>query len=76
MPRSMLMAFVEEMGHGYDGLLDGAADSDETEPVETALAAANNQIKMATGGKDVLSYDVEDSDDDEIDDDDIDDAFS
>lgn len=69
MSRSMLMAFVEEMGHDYDDLLNGAADSNETEVVETALAAANNQIKLAIAGKDALSYDVGDSDDDGTDDD-------
>lgn len=59
MSRSMLLAFVEEMGHDYDELLEGATeDSKETEPVETALAAANNQIKLISGGPEALSYEV------------------
>lgn len=43
MPRNMLVAFVEEMGHDYEALLEGAqggGESQEEETVETALVAA------------------------------------
>lgn len=67
--RNMLLAFVEEMGHEYEALLDGAfeesGDVKAVEVVETALAAANNQIKLSTGGKEGLSYGDDETDDKE-----------
>lgn len=71
MRKNMLLAFVEELGHDYEALLDGAIEeADEPAAVETALAAANDQIKISTKGKDALSYgggesDEEDSEDEE-----------
>ena len=50
MPKSMLLAFVEEMGHSYGALLEGAMegdDADEEIPAEVALVAANNQIELS-----------------------------
>ncbi len=46
MKKSMLMAFVEEMGHGSEDLLTGAAEDidDAVEPDTTALMAANEAI--------------------------------
>jgi len=46
MKKSMLMAFVEEMGHEYDDLLKGAAEdiNDTVKPDTTALMAANEAI--------------------------------
>lgn len=46
MKKSMLMAFVEEMGHEYEDLLKGAAEDidDTVEPDTTALMAANEAI--------------------------------
>lgn len=44
MLKSMLMTFVEEMGHYYESLLDGAIEEKYAEVVETALVAANHQI--------------------------------
>lgn len=61
MAKSMLLAFVEEMGHEYASLLDGAAgEQEEVEAVETALAAANHQISSRTGDD---NYDDDDDDD-------------
>lgn len=49
MAKNMLLAFVEEMEHDYENLLEGAAgESGEVEAVETALAAANHQISSRT----------------------------
>lgn len=48
MRKSMLVAFVEEMGHQYENLLEGAKDregSEEDEPLETALLAATARIR-------------------------------
>lgn len=48
----MLLTFVEEMGHKYESLLDGAAgEQEEVEAVETALAAANYQINSKNRGE-------------------------
>lgn len=44
----MLLAFVEEMGHEDENLLEGAKDhggSEDDEPIETALLAATAQIR-------------------------------
>ncbi len=51
MPRNMLMAFVEEMGHEYENLLEGAAPDfpDATEgDREIALKAATSQMNAST----------------------------
>lgn len=48
MRKSMLVAFVEEMGHQYENLLEGAKDlegSEDDEPLETALLAATARIR-------------------------------
>lgn len=49
MNRNMLLAFVEDMGHEYEELVQEAmeqTEGDEEEgPVETTLAAANDHIK-------------------------------
>lgn len=53
----MPLAFVEELGHDSEALLDGAIEeAGETDTAETALAAANAQIKLSTTGPDALSY--------------------
>ena len=68
MQKNLLMAFVEEMGHEYEPLLEGAeSEVDNMAPVETALAAANEQIKLSVGGKGALSY-AHESEDEESDD--------
>lgn len=79
MPKSMLLAFVEEMGHGYEQLLEGAMGEDdikdrrkgseaETEIVETASVAVGEGV-----GEDESDEDEdEDEDDDEDDDEDED----
>jgi len=58
MRKSMLMAFVEEMGHEYEDLLEGAAEdiNDTVERDITALMAANEAIAGT------LQSDVEDPD--------------
>ncbi len=43
MRRHMLLGFVEELGHDYEYLLEGAKEGQD-EAVETALMVANNQI--------------------------------
>lgn len=48
MRKSMLAAFVEEMGHQHEHLLEGATDEEGSEddaPLETALLAANARIR-------------------------------
>lgn len=42
--KSMLRGFVEELGHGFDGLMDGAIPNGDDEPDETGIASANAQI--------------------------------
>lgn len=49
MKRSMFLAFIEERRHDYEVLSDDAVEeADETNAVETALVAANDQIKLST----------------------------
>lgn len=73
MPKNMLLAFVEEMGHEYEELLEAAMGGDAkddaeveaeagVEAVETALAAANHQI-VSTMKKDDEEEDESDEDD-------------
>lgn len=48
LPRNMLLAFVEELGHDYEPLLQGALDDEPPvmdENSEALLAAAANQVK-------------------------------
>ena len=64
MAKSMLMAFVEEMGHDYESLLEGASgEQDQVEAIETALAAANYQIRLGIGDK-VSDEDSKDEEED------------
>lgn len=69
MPRNTLMAFVEEMGHDYEALLEGAqggGESQEEETVETALVAANDAIRFSSSeGDELFTYALEKSDDDD-----------
>lgn len=70
MNRNMLMAFVEDMGHEYEELLEGAMEQTEEDkqegPVETALAAASDHIKVSLGkGPERFSYGIDESDDKE-----------
>jgi len=44
MRKSMLRGFVVELGHGFDGLMDGAMPNGDDEPDETAIASANAEI--------------------------------
>ncbi len=66
MKKSMLRAFVEEMGHEYEDLLKGAVEdmNDAIIPDTTALMAANEAIAWT------FRDDDEDDEDDEEDDDD------
>ena len=47
--RNMILAFVEEMGHEYERLLEGAIKGDISDeiPDEVALVAAINQIDLS-----------------------------
>ncbi|MCJ1261435.1 hypothetical protein MMC22_001299 [Lobaria immixta] len=71
MRKNMLVAFVGELGYDYEVLLDGAiGEADEPAAMKTALAAANDQFKIFTKGKDALSSwggesDEEDGEDEE-----------
>lgn len=71
MKKGMLLAFVEEMGHEYEGLLDGAIEDGSTtvESDASALFAANQQILSSVREKDE-SDDEDESDDDDDEDDD------
>lgn len=69
MKKGMLLAFVEEMGHEYEGLLQGAIEDHQTavESDESALFAANRQIISSvqeTEGEESSDDDEEDHDDD------------
>ena len=69
LPRNMLMAFVEEMGHEYESLLEGAMD--DAAPVmdegsEILLSAAAAQIKASSVG--VIEGDDKEEDEEEEDD--------
>lgn len=64
--KNMLQRFVQELGHEYDELLEGAMSdcSNDEEVSLAALEAANDQIKVSVRGKDGLSYEQgSDSDD-------------
>lgn len=68
MHRNMVLAFVEEMGHDYEALLESSMDSPTSEddaPVETALAAGNDEIRLSwKKEEESFSYGVDtDSDD-------------
>ena len=67
MLRGMLLGFVEEMGHEYKHLLDGAIKEDEQVVDATAVVVANQCIQRT------LKVDDEESDSDNDDDDDDDD---
>lgn len=48
LPESMLQAFIEELGHGYEGLLKGGEADEATanqEDRNILLAVASSQIK-------------------------------
>jgi hypothetical protein len=73
LPKSMLLAFAEELGHGYDKLLEGGEDDEATanqEDKNILLAVASSQVgELPREGGDEES----DSDEDEGGDDDQDD---
>ena len=74
LPRSMLLAFIEEMGHEYDSLLDGATDDAATQTdvdSEILLATATDQIKASA--VEVIEEEDEENDDEEGDDEEGDD---
>ena len=66
MRKSMLVAFVEEMGHQYENLLEGAKDregSEDDEPLETALLAATARIRNSWKTEEESSDSESESDD-------------
>ncbi|MCJ1285450.1 hypothetical protein MMC26_004790 [Xylographa opegraphella] len=66
MRKQMLLAFVEELGHSYDGLMDGVEEDGTDEAVETALIAANHGILKSTEVSDTgMAYGIEESDGDD-----------
>lgn len=55
LPRSMLRAFIEELGHGYEELLKGGEDDEATadeDDRDLVLAVASSQIKASREGED------------------------
>lgn len=70
MAKSMLLAFVEEMGHQYEELLEGAMEEEGeegkvVEAVETALTADNHQISSTAERARGEECDDDDDDDSE-----------
>ena len=73
LPRNMLKAFVEELGHEYDALLEGAVEDEEDADVnvgeddsdETLLSVAVDQVKASNIGEDDSEDEDEDEDDEE-----------
>ncbi|KAL2819092.1 hypothetical protein BDW59DRAFT_181768 [Aspergillus cavernicola] len=68
MPKNMLLALVEEVGHEYKGLLDGAG-SNKSEPT-LLLEVASAQIKTRPALKDVDWHPEDETDEDEDDEED------
>ena len=64
--QNMLRAFVEELGHDYEKLLEGAFKDSEDDPQDdpTLLSAAINQIRHSV--QEHTDEDSEDDDDDEL----------
>lgn len=69
--KNMLQGFVQELGHDYEALLEGAiSDSSNKEEMGlAALEAANDQIKVSVRGEDGLLYEHGSGSDDEGEDD-------
>jgi hypothetical protein len=64
MRKSMLLGFVEQMGHDYDHLLEGAIHEDDAEAEFEGIAVANDHIKDTLKDPDE-GDESEDDDDDE-----------
>ena len=62
MLEGMLLGFVEEMGHQYKHLLEGAIKEDEPVVDPTAIAAANAHIQETLKGDNEENPDVDDDD--------------
>ena len=72
LPRNMLLALVEETGHEYEHLLEGALEESmgaTAEPNDILLAAANDEVK-------IQANELEEEDDDEDKDEDEDEEES
>jgi hypothetical protein len=72
LPRNMLRAFVEELGHEYEALLEGAMEDETDADVavdngdsEILLATASHQIKASARKKGDEDDEDEDEDEDE-----------
>ena len=65
MLEGMLLGFVEEMGHQYKHLLEGAIKEDEPVVDPTAIAAANAHIQETLKGDNEENPDVDDDDSDD-----------
>lgn len=72
MRRNMLLAFVEELGHEYESLLEGAMDDSgqNEEPEAIALAAANLQVTVSGADEEERGEDEESDSDSETDEED------
>ncbi len=64
LPRSMLIPFIEELGHEFEQLMEGANEDSAAEPDPTFLAALTSQFMLA-GLKEMEPGDHEEYDEDE-----------
>ena len=65
MRESMLLGFVEELGHEYDHLLEGGAEDDGAGIELDTLSAANDHIKDTIRNPDEDEDQSEDDEDEE-----------
>ena len=64
MRESMLLGFVEEMGHDYEHLLEGAIKEEDAVPDITAIAAANTHIQETLKAEEDCDLESDSDDDD------------
>ena len=65
MLRSMLLGFVENLGHDYDHLLQGAKDEEDAVSSVEAIATANERIKESCKDPESTEFDDDDEDEDQ-----------
>ena len=65
MREGMLLGFVEEMGHDYEHLLEGAIKEEDAVAEITAIAAANTHIQETLKAEDDCDSEFDSDDDDD-----------
>ncbi|KAM0798580.1 hypothetical protein BDR22DRAFT_858948 [Usnea florida] len=65
MREGMLLGFVEEMGHDYEHLLEGAIEEEDAVADITAIAAANTHIQETLKAEEDCDSESESDDDDD-----------